>query len=385
MRAALDAEGAPDRQFSSVLIAGTNGKGSVASLMHAGLLGAGYRVGLFTSPHLVDVRERIRVDGEPIGVGDFVELGERVLSAWAEGADESARLTYFELITLIAMLHFAETGVHIAVVEVGLGGRLDATNTLDPCVSIVTPVALDHTRWLGDDLATIFSEKLAVLRRARPAVVCRPSGWDVERTLAAASQLEASPLMVEGRDFEALDEHPGWLHFAGQHQRQNAAVALAGLSSLGLRPQPGDLGRARWPGRWTEVDVGGPVWVDCAHNPESAAVSATLIRELAPEGATLVVGASADKDIAGIAAALATTAPRLVATAVDSARAMEAAPVAAAFEASGVPTRVVDGVESALAAARTHADPVVALGSIYLVGKLLELARLSAEELPVLA
>ncbi len=417
IRHALHVEGTPDAAFDTLLIAGTNGKGSVAALCHAAFASCGVRTGLFTSPHLVDVRERIRVDGVPISEARFAALGDRALARWGEGANSEERLTYFELLTLMAAQHFRDEGVEVAVVEVGLGGRLDASNALARAVSVITPVSRDHEQYLGEGIPRIFAEKAAILRPENPGVVCLPVGWGPEDLAAALPDDAASPLDLEGRDFGTAGEGDrlwvgdtalatGWIPFAGEHQRRNASCALAALrrwqeltdarGAAALRSLPEllpHLARARWPGRWSDLGAtrsgGGRLIVDCAHNAHAAEVAALALRSrLASDPAsappTLVLGLSADKDADAIVAPLAPWVERCIATAADNPRALAPAAVAERTRAHGLATEIVKGVARALERAEAGEGDVLALGSIYLVGEILAARGLAPEDLHVL-
>lgn len=417
IRHALDSEGSPDAAFDTLLIAGTNGKGSVAALCHAAFASCGVRTGLFTSPHLVDVRERIRVDGAPINEARFAALGDDILARWGEGAEVGERLTYFELLTLMAARHFRDEGVEVAVVEVGLGGRLDASNALARSLSVITPVSRDHEQYLGEGIPRIFAEKAAILRPENPGVVCLPLDWRPEDLDAALPSGAASPLDIEGRAFGAGEEggplwvgdttFPGdWIPFAGAHQRRNAACALAALRRWRELPKargatmlpplpelPPHLARARWPGRWSDLGAtrsgGGRLIVDCAHNAHAAEVAAQALRARFAPGLrttppTLVLGLSADKDADAILGALAPCVGRCVATAADNPRALPAHAVAERARAHGLAVDVVPGAADALAHAEAREGDVIALGSIYLVGEILAARGLAPEDLHVL-
>ncbi len=290
---ALKSLGDPQKQFAAVHIAGTNGKGSVAAMLHAMFSTAGYRVGLYTSPHLVSFTERIRIGAETIAEAEVVDLAHEIrAAATIRGID----LTFFELITVMAFLHFARRGVDLAVVEVGLGGRLDATNVLDPEVAVITSIGLDHEEFLGNTVASIAGEKAGIIKPGRPVIVgpVPHAAYDViERT---ATQRGTAAFWA-GRDFSVSDTMPFWfsgmgcklgdltLALRGAYQRGNAAAAIAAAVQLrrtfpitDAAVQRG-LAGVRWPGRLDVVQTAPLVVLDGAHNADGAA---TLRNELPP-------------------------------------------------------------------------------------------------------
>jgi dihydrofolate synthase/folylpolyglutamate synthase len=401
--AALRVEGNPDHQYDVILVGGTNGKGSVSSLIHAGLVGAGYRTGLYTSPHLMDVRERIRVNGRLISEQRFLEIGRHCLKRWSDEVPATSKLTYFELVTVIACIAFAEMKVEKAVFEVGLGGRLDATNALRRRLSVITPVAVDHTQHLGADIPTILGEKTAILEAGRPGVVCRPSGWSASQTREFASSRGAEPLWVEGQEFEAVADSltvdgetlpADWVPFDGKYQRENAACALAALTLSRstfadqlppLRELPSLLSAARWPGRFTPVSLGGRVLqVDCAHNPHAARAAAEHLRERFPRGVTALVAVGVSKDLRAVLEAIRPAVSRLIAVPLTHPRVRPAAEVARMARELHMNVVEPPSFEAALRSIAESDDPTAALGSIYLVGSIQRAAGLSPDDLVVI-
>jgi dihydrofolate synthase/folylpolyglutamate synthase len=277
---ALKNLGDPHKRFSAVHIAGTNGKGSVAAMLHAIYTAAGYRVGLYTSPHLLSFTERIRVGADTISEEEVVALAREIrTAATVRGID----LTFFEFVTVMAFLHFARCGVELAIVEVGLGGRLDATNVLDPEVAVITTIGLDHQEFLGNTLASVAREKAGIIKPGRPVIVgtVQPEVDEIFR--AVATERHAILYRAE-HDFSVRGSIPfrfegmGWnfpdlrLGLRGSYQRDNAAMAIAATIQLQHRfPLGGDairrgLDEVRWPGR-LEVVQGSPLVVlDGAHN-----------------------------------------------------------------------------------------------------------------------
>src|SRR5919198_2729125 len=263
IEAALNALGHPEREFPALHVAGTNGKGSTCAFAAECLWAQGHRVGLYTSPHLVRINERFRVDGAEIG---DEQLGRRILEVlerYPAALATPPPLTYFELGTLVALWHFARERVDVAVLETGLGGRLDATTAARPTVTAITPIGIDHTALLGNTLEAIAREKAGILKRGVPAVIARQAPEAFAAIAAAARPLDV-PIRVEGRDFWLEDEGSGALRFrgarweidglrpslVGPHQIQNAAVALACLEALDERgiavtPEAARIGLSR--------------------------------------------------------------------------------------------------------------------------------------------
>ncbi|HEY1584102.1 MAG TPA: Mur ligase family protein, partial [Polyangia bacterium] len=292
-RALLAAVGNPERDLPVVHVGGTNGKGSTAAMIAAGLRADGRRVGLYTSPHLLRFTERIVIDGVEIGRERAAELAARVLAA-AEGA------TFFEVVTAMALCAVAEAGVDVAVLEVGLGGRLDATNIVErPLAAIVSSVGLDHTDVLGPTIADIAREKAGVFKCGCPGLFA--AGDEAAAVLQAeAERVGAAPIERFGRDFDDADLPP--LALAGAHQRRNAALARRALELVGVgtRAIREGLANVKWPGRMDRLSP--TVLVDAAHNEEGARALAAAW----PDGPwTLVVGVLADKDARAIVAPLA--------------------------------------------------------------------------------
>jgi len=387
VREALARLGSPERSFPSLHVAGTNGKGSTAAFAHSVLSHHGLRVGLFTSPHLVDFRERIAIGAEWIPHATVVTLAEEIREALR---GSSVELTFFELTTVMAFLHFARSSVDVAVVEVGLGGRLDATNVLVPRVSVVTTIALDHERYLGSTIAAIAAEKAGIFKSGVPAVIGRVDR-EAERVLASTAEDRGSPLRSYGRDFRAAAGSGTFdycgrttLHdlrsgLAGRHQIDNAAVALAALEEGGwLAAIDADAIRAgienvRWPGRLEIVRERPRVILDGAHNP--AGVDA-LVRELPAlvEGRRvhLVFGVLADKCWVEMVERLAAACADVTVVPVLERRSEDPARVAEHCRRF-VPTRVekstIAAVDRLVSEASYAQDAVLVAGSLFLVGE----------------
>ncbi len=333
---ALDAAlGHPLGRYRSVLVAGTNGKGSTCAFLEALLRRAGLRVGLFSSPHLVSFRERIRVDGVDISESGVPPLVDRVLGLGLEPS-------FFEAAWAMAALYFADAGVDLVVWEVGLGGRLDATNVCEPEVSAVVSVALDHTHLLGDTIEAIAAEKAPVFRPGRPAL-----------TAATGAALDAlRRLRPDVRSAVPVDVP---VPLPGAHQRSNAGLAVAIAEALGVDPDTDALGSARWPGRGERI---GDVLLDCAHNPDGAGSLAAWL----PEPMDVVFGASEGKDVAGMAAALAPVARTVTLVTPRYPRCVPAPSIAHHFPGATVGTTVAAALDG-------RRGPVLVCGSAFLVGE----------------
>ncbi|HET7676681.1 MAG TPA: Mur ligase family protein [Candidatus Limnocylindrales bacterium] len=414
--------GRPEETLRGALIGGTNGKGSVQALVASVLRAAGRRVGQTPKPHLVSYRERIVVDDEPIAGHDFGAVVADVLAAAGRLPSRLGPPTEFELLTVAAFAWFARAGVEVAVVEVGLGGRLDATNAWDGGVAAVTNVELDHMDRLGSTREAIAREKAAIIKRGDRAVTgASDPGLGVIRRRArrmGVPLVEVSPLPLLAHDRGGLlvassRLGPLRLGLLGRHQAHNAAVALAVLEALaeaGIASADDDatrrgLAAARWPGRLEllavdaagaarPADASGPdpsapdVLLDGAHNGSGAAALAAAVDELRPSlspgPVTLLLGLMGDKDVAAalreLAASEALASAHVVTTTVDSPRAATAEELAMAWRtATGAPARrgvrasAIDDPDAALSEAlgRSRADggPLVVAGSLYLVGR----------------
>ena len=410
-RALLRELGDPQRGFRGALVAGTNGKGSVLALAGSALRAAGLRIAETPKPHLVSYRERLQVDGRLVDPATFARLvGEVIDAADRVGRGSLGQPTEFELLTAVAFRWFAEMQVDLALVEVGLGGRLDATHAWDGGVAAITNVDLDHTDRLGATIAAIAREKAAIIERGDLAVTgTTGDALQVVRRRAhrlgvPLTEVEAAPLTGWDRDgitvvLPRLGETR--IGLRGRHQAANAAVAdavLDALAAAGIATVSDDARRrgyadARWPGRLELIETSaGPsergnreVLLDGAHNPAGAAVLARAIDDLRPnlQGGddldpppiTLLLATMADKDVAGILAALAASpiarAARVVCTEVDLPRSLPAADLARGWAAvaPGSQLEVVRPVAAALERALSVArGPVVVAGSLYLVG-----------------
>jgi dihydrofolate synthase / folylpolyglutamate synthase len=390
IQALLDAVGNPERRLRLVQVGGTNGKGSAAAMAAAILTAAGHRVGLFTSPHLCSVRERIRVDGRCIGE-DALADGVEALGTLFARFDASV----FEAFTALALDHFAAEDVDVAVLEVGLGGRLDATTVGRPEVSMLTRVDYDHQARLGDTLARIAWDKAHIIRSG-VAVSARQDD-EAERVIVERAAAVSAPLLLEGRDLSVaprargLDGQrldlagPGWriedarCALLGIYQPSNALVAAAAARVLGADEAAirRGLAQVRWPGRFQVLPGPPPLILDGAHNPGGARALAGSLRAYFPEQRIgFVLGMSADKDLAGILAPLLPLAERVVFTVSPNPRAADPGTLRDLARHLGVlpADRVLTALDPAEAVALARADgtdPVCVAGSLYLIGKVL--------------
>jgi dihydrofolate synthase / folylpolyglutamate synthase len=411
--------GNPHRRYPAVHIAGTKGKGSVAALCAAAMRAAGLKTGLYTSPHLVDFRERFRVltpaDGDGrISEARFTELVQEIRSV----VDQVPGLTWFELVTAVGFLFFAREAVDVAVIEVGLGGRLDATNVITPLVSVITSLSLDHTELLGNSLAEIAGEKGGIIKPGVPVVVA-PQAPEALARLQEIAVVQQSPLVLVGRDYlsEVLTSGPGGqtirvstrlatgdapsrplqprtvtIPLAGAHQQENSVVALAALDVVrhhfpSLSDQAARLGMAQvsWPGRLQLLDpppaalTGGrasaPILLDSAHNPHSAQLLAqTLLATYSYRKLWLVLGITADKNVAGILEPLLPLADVTFVTRSSHPRAAEPELLRQIAAESGHRVTPYPVLVEAVTAALERAGPddlICVTGSIFVVGDLL--------------
>lgn len=394
IRKVLSRLGHPEDSFAAVIVAGTNGKGSVAAMVESTLRAAGHRTGLYTSPHLMDLRERVRLDGVPISNARWRRLEARVRRA-ARGTG----LSEFEAQTALAFLAFAEAGVDLAVLEVGLGGRWDATNAHPaPEVTVVTSIGLDHREWLGPTRRHIYREKREVGRAGTVMVQHLPRGfwkesdrWAEETgvplwTLGRELRVRSSPGGKDGAGRMSV-QGPGFQYsnlsvpFRGPHQVQNAALAVAVSAALIARgwkiPEAAlrrGIAGARWPGRFDVVDRRGPVVLDGAHNADAARALARAWRTSAwgREKATLLFGCLKDKDAAAMAKHLAPLARRVFVTALPTPRSRTAEELRRLW-ARRRPTATVNNLNDRReVGAIFGAGPVLVTGSLYLVGEMMK-------------
>lgn len=387
--------GDPQDSFRSVHVAGTNGKGSVSAMLASILLAQGCRTGLYTSPHVVDFRERIKVDGVDIPQQRLCELAEEV-----RGHVEDMRLvsaeghpTFFEVTTAIAFLYFAELGVEEAVVEVGMGGRLDATNVIRPDCTVITRIALEHTRYLGDTLGRIAAEKAGIIKPGVPVVTTEAQGEAFD-TISQAAAARGAPLVVvrPGEDYlltgSGLEgirvklpgiDRQARIPLLGGYQASNAGMAYAVVKQLrgqGLEVSEhavlGGLRTVEWPGRLEVVGRDPFVIMDATHTPQGAEVVAKDLASLVKGSIILVLGVLDDKDLDGIVRPFASISDKAIATAPGTSRAIPAPRIQEALcrvmEDVKVCPSVVGALRMALQEVRPK-DTILVTGSIYTIGE----------------
>lgn len=355
----LEELGNPHVGRAFIHVAGTNGKGSVCAMLDRILREAGFRTGLYTSPHLVDFRERIRVDGFMIppatlagGLSRIRDLSEK----------ENLAPTFFEITTALALTHFAETACDVSILETGMGGRLDSTNAVTPRVSVVTPIDMDHQAWLGDTIAAIAGEKAGIIKPGIP-VVSAPQHPEAQDVLQSVADRAGSALQFVKSPWS------GTLPLAGSHQHWNAALAVAALNAAGLRVSAESirhgLAATTWPARFQLLPE--ETLVDGAHNLHSVrALVQTWRAEYGSSKATIIFGALADKDPAAMLRELEAIAERFLFVPVRSERTADPSTFHALVR---VPSKVLSGLEDAL---HDPDRPRIVCGSLFLAGEALQ-------------
>lgn len=415
-RLTLERLGHPERNLAVIHVAGSKGKGSTCAFLDSVLRAAGHRVGFFSSPHLENFRERFRIDGEPVPdsaieramqrlLQDGLELDPAEVERFVQGEDLVRRmhgprwyaergaasrwtaLTFFECTTVLSLLLFAEAGVKYAVMETGMGGRLDATNVLSPEVCVITPVQLEHTRWLGDTLEKIATEKAGIIKPGVPVVSARQAP-EAAAVIAATAERQQAPLWMMSRDFFAdgdfrrasfaageLRVSAIRLPLAGVHQVENAACAVACVPWLrksgAIIPDSAvaqGLEQTRWPGRFERFGPDGRIILDGAHTPDSAVALARCLRDvLGDRRVRLLLGMLADKEAAGIIGPLAPVACEIHLTRPADARGRDPLSLRSLI---GDDARVHASVPSAMEAlASSNASPLLITGSLTVVGE----------------
>lgn len=366
--AACERLGHPERAIRALHIAGTNGKGSTGAFCRALLGAAGCRIGHYCSPHLAAYAERFQLDGSPVDDTVLARTGERVARACRD-----LPLSHFEFTTALAFLLFAEAEVEYGIIEVGLGGRWDATNVIVPLVSVLTPIGMDHQEYLGNTIAAIAGEKCGIIKPGVPVVSARQSP-EVTALIAAACREAHAPLTVAEPVGAGIP-----LGLAGMHQRTNAGVALAAAALLrkkwGLSPFPtgqaqAALAAAVWPGRCEWFSHDPAILFDGAHNVDAATTLTAYLREVR-QGREVVccLGVMRDKDVLGIVAALRPAVDRFIALTAPTERGLPGEDLAAIIRAQGASVAIAVEIGAGFAHACTHVDPhalLVITGSLYL-------------------
>jgi dihydrofolate synthase/folylpolyglutamate synthase len=399
MFALMELLGNPQAKYPIIHVAGTKGKGSVSALCASALQAAGYKAGLYTSPHLLEYTERIQVDGEPVSREQMVSLVEEIKPAVAK----IPKLTTFEITTAIGFLAFARQNVDTAVIEVGLGGRLDATNVVTPKVSVITSLSYDHMAVLGDTLAQIAGEKAGIIKPGVP-VVSSPQKAEALEVLERVANEKGCPLVLVGRDvkFERLTSslngqsfHLSSLHFPqgakssdititipllGEHQLQNAATAYAALKTSGIEiSEPAiqqGFSRVKWHARFEVVRRDPPVIFDSAHNQDSFAKLHQTLDEYFPgKQVILIFGASEDKNIPGMFAEMKSKIRKLIVTRADHPRALKPEEIIHLADQAGLESEAVSPVESALRRALELSEKdgsiVLSAGSMFVTAEVI--------------
>ena len=388
--------GKPDTDYPSIHVAGTKGKGSICILCASALQRAGYKVGLYTSPHLFDYAERIQINGEFIPQADLVRMVE-ILKPHVAAIPE---LTTFEITTALAFLYFAEQKVDVAVIEVGLGGRLDATNIIRPIVSVISSISYDHISLLGDTLTQIAGEKAGIIKTGI-SVVSSPQDEEVNQVIEQVAHRHGSPLLKVGRDilFKGIsssladqtiavwtsDQNPDnalilSIPLLGTHQIVNAATSYATLQvfdKYGLRVDEEAIiqgfAEAFWPGRFEIIQHSPPVILDCAHNRDFALKLRLTIEEYYPgRQVILIFGASEDKDIQGMFAELLPSVKEMIAVKSYHPRAIDPAKLIDMTNPYGKTVICVEDIPEAVEKALELADVntvVLITGSIFVVAE----------------
>ena len=366
----------PGKNQRIIHVAGTNGKGSVCAMIDSICRAQGFCTGLFTSPHLVTYRERIKVDGEMIAeekVAAGLNLIRELVASW------DPHPTFFEITTALALIHFKECGCELIVLETGLGGRLDATNAITPVVSVITPIGYDHEKWLGHTLEAIASEKAGIIKGNRPVVsaIQDPAAEKVIRARAVECN---SPLEF----VTAISDRWFDVALAGGHQQQNAALAIAALRAGNVSVTDDaivrGLANVEWAARFQRWDE--RIVIDGAHNPAGASVLAKTWREQFPnERATIILAVLREKDLNGICRALSPIAARFLLPQIRTERALppsEAAQIISSITpslptASPARTSITPSLTAALESARSNPDRVLITGSLHFAGEALAL------------
>ncbi len=395
--------GNPHRPLKVIHVAGSKGKGSTAAQIASILIHAGYKTGLFTQPHLITPRERCRINSRLISEKEFAQYVDRIkpsIEAMAE-SKSIGRVSFFEIYTALAFSYFADNAVDFAVVEVGLGGRLDATNVVDPLVSVITPISLEHTAILGDTHEAIAKEKAEIIKSNRPVVLALQLS-EAQTVFEAVAADRNAPMDRVGRDihlkrkdwningqtFDLTTQSASYpdlfLPLLGEHQAFNAATAIACIERIrqeGYRvPRTSiydGLREVRWPGRMQVVGRSPIILLDGAHSPTSAEALCKAIREIFRyRRLILVVGLMRDKDLQAIGEVLCPFAAEIITTQVfDNPRVTPAEDIAQAWSASGANFHVCPSVREAIPLAQSIATPsdlICIVGSIYIVGEVMK-------------
>ena len=356
-----NALGNPERSLKAIHIAGTNGKGATAAILDASLRACGFRVARYTSPHLVNLNERFFIDGRPIIDAKLEDAAVRVARAAPKD------LTFFEALTGVAFLAFAEADVDFAILETGLGGRLDATNICHPVLSVITRIGLDHCDWLGDTVEKIASEKAGIIKPGVDVVVGENSE-SVRRVFEETARSRTSHLFY-APDLASEEDIPQGFSLQGSFNRENAVTALAALKTLNAPERALEgFSKVIWPGRFQKV---GSFIIDGAHNPPAAcALKDALLRSPHPDARyILVAGFCGDKDVEETLSILAPLVKRAFAVRTNNPRSLEPEALAAKMRSCGIEAEPCNSLQEALS--KTNHEPSLVCGSLFLAGEAL--------------
>ncbi|MBV9106603.1 MAG: bifunctional folylpolyglutamate synthase/dihydrofolate synthase [Verrucomicrobia bacterium] len=365
VRFLLAALGEPQNDLQFIHVAGTNGKGSVCAMIDSVCRTSGIKTGLFTSPHLVRFNERIQINGVPIKDAEVVGGLQRISAL----IDQDRHPTFFEITTALAFDYFRSQGVELVVLETGLGGRLDATNVVNPLVSVLTSIDMDHQKWLGHTLREIATEKAGIIKEGVP-VVSGPQFSEVRQVLEQIASEHSAPFSYTEMPIDCL-----FVGLAGSHQRLNAAIAVDAIRKAAIqtdsRALKEGLANVYWPGRFQRVDA--RIILDGAHNPSAAKRVVETWREcVGPQRATIIFGGLSDKDLQGMIARLSALAARFLIVPIRSQRAASPADIAS-FLPQHVPAIQCASAEQGLKLAYRFDEQILVTGSLFLVGEILAL------------
>ncbi len=396
----------PQKDFLSVHVAGTNGKGSTSAMIASMLQASGLKVGLFTSPHLVSFTERVRINNEKISEQDVVGLTDEIRKAISKTDDFSP--TFFEVVTTIGFLYFKRNNIDIAIIETGMGGRLDATNVIKPEVSVITNISYDHKEFLGNALKEIAGEKAGIIKEGIPVVTSRQDKSAMQ-VLRKKADEQGSEIFEYGKDFSAVlkeedingcvFDYQGeakinnlWMPLIGRHQMFNAASALKAVEILskrlpdmsGLSPDVMRTGleTVKWPGRLEFVSYNPPILIDGAHNPDASAVLADSLKRLFLKKYNrmiLILGVMADKDIEGILSPLLPLASQIICTVPNYSRAespqrLADRAVSMGYKNIHTAPAVMKAIELAKSKIKdAKSDLILITGSLYTIGEVKEI------------
>ena len=375
----------PQNHLCFIHVAGTNGKGSTCAMLESIYRSAGLRVGLFTSPHLVSFTERIQVNRQPISENEVAAFVQDIQPFLKQFTAE-AHPTLFEVVTVMALRHFAELRCNLVIWETGLGGRLDATNIVTPLASVITNIGLDHQQWLGDTHDKIAAEKAGIIKPRVPVITAAEPGRGLDVIANSAQQLDSPLTVIDLNDARGALLDAAKLPLLGEHQRLNAAVAIAAVRAVGSQIPVAQetilagLSRVQWPGRMQLASTPGgqTILLDGAHNiPSAEALAAAFRQQFPATQPAMIFGVLADKDWRRLAETLAPLARRILLVPVNSERTLPPSELLPACRAANPSTTVEVCASLSDALARSKDEPFLLLtGSLYLIGEAMERLQL---------